>query len=80
MNGIAYGPRLETPVRMEMIRLGIVSGAAKTDVLARILASDEGYAGLSAGEADGRDACDARFSGPYFSRVYERFTNTAVWR
>lgn len=77
MNKIAYGPALETPIRMEMIRHGI-SASSGSDVMARILASDEGQQGLIAGEMDGADACDPNFDGVYFMRVLSYFTDAQV--
>ncbi len=77
MNKIAYGPALETPIRMEMIRLGI-TGSSGGDVMARILASDEGQQGLIAGEMDGADACDPDYSGGYFTRILSYFTDAQV--
>lgn len=77
MNRIAYGPALETPIRMEMIRHGI-SGGNGNDVMARILASDEGQQGLIAGEMDGADACDPDYSGAYFARILSYFTDAQV--
>lgn len=77
MNKIAYGPALETPIRMEMIRHGI-SGGNGSDVMARILASDEGQQGLIAGEMDGADACDPDYTGEYFVRILSYFTDAQV--
>ncbi len=77
MNKIAYGPALETPIRMEMIRHGI-SASSNSDVMARILASDEGQQGLIAGEMDGADACDPNYSGTYFVRILSYFTDAQV--
>lgn len=77
MNKIAYGPALETPIRMEMIRLGIGVGASR-EIMARLIASDEGQQGLIAGEMDGADACDPNFSGTYFARILSYFTDAQV--
>lgn len=77
MNQIAYGPALETPIRMEMIRLGI-SGKDTGETIARLLASDEGEHGLVAGEMDGGEACDPAFKGEYFSRIRTYFQDTPV--
>jgi len=77
MNKIAYGPALETPIRMEMIRHNI-SSTGGSDALARILGSDEGQQGLIAGEMDGADACDPGYDGPYFGRILSYFTDAQV--
>ena len=77
MNRVAYGPALETPIRMEMIRLGIGIGAG-SEIMARLMASDEGQQGLIAGEMDGLDACDPIFTGPYFARILSYFTDAEV--
>ena len=77
MNKIAYGPALETPIRMEMIRHGITASTG-SDVMARILASDEGQQGLIAGEMDGADACDPDYKGTYFMRILSYFTDAQV--
>ena len=77
MNQIAYGPAIETPVRMEMIRLGI-SGKSHGQAIAKLLASDEGQQGLIAGEMDGADACDPNFDGPYFARILSYFSDAQV--
>ncbi len=77
MNRIAYGPALETPIRMELIRLGL-SGNSSGDALARILATDEGQQGLIAGEMDGVEACDPDFRGTYFARIQTYFTDAQV--
>ena len=77
MNKIAYGPALETPIRMEMIRHGR-SGGNGNDVMVRILASDEGQQGLIAGEMDGADACDPDYSGTYFARILSYYTDAQV--
>ncbi|MBO6519435.1 MAG: hypothetical protein JJ900_00980 [Rhodospirillales bacterium] len=77
MNKIAYGPALETPIRMEMIRHGI-SSSTGGDAMARLLASDEGQQGLIAGEMDGVDACDPNYDGPYFARILSYFTDAEV--
>ena len=77
MNRVAYGPALETPIRMEMIRLGIGIGAG-SEIMARLMASDEGQQGLIAGEMDGLDACDRTFTGPYFARILSYFTDAEV--
>ncbi len=76
MNGVAYGPALETPIRMEMIRLGIAEGGP--EALARLLASEEGENGLASGELDGRDACAGNYAGPYFARIQSYFESAAV--
>lgn len=77
MNKIAYGPALETPIRMEMIRHGI-SSSGSGDAMARLLSSDEGQQGLIAGEMDGVDACDPNYEGPYFGRILSYFTDAQV--
>jgi len=77
MNQIAYGPAIETPVRMEMIRLGI-RGGSHDEAMAMLLASDEGQQGLIAGEMDGADACDRNYNGPYFARILSYFTDAQV--
>jgi len=77
MNRIAYGPALETPIRMELIRFGI-SGGSTGDALARILATDEGQQGLTAGEMDGVEACNPDFRGTYFARIQTYFTDAQV--
>jgi hypothetical protein len=77
MNRVAYGPALETPIRMEMIRLGIGVGAS-SEIMARLIASEEGQQGLVAGEMDGVDACDPDFNGTYFARILSYFTDAQV--
>jgi len=75
MNGVAYGPALETPVRMEIIRLGVPGGA---DAMRRLLATDEGANGLAAGELDGAEACAPNGRGPYFQRIRSYFADVSV--
>lgn len=77
MNRIAYGPALETPVRMELIRLGMQSQGSG-EAIARILSLDEGQQGLAAGELDGVDACNPSYRGPYFARIQSYFTDVQV--
>lgn len=77
MNRVPYGPALETPIRMEIIRLGL-GGSGAGDAMARILASDAGQQGLAAGELDGIEACDPNFRGTYFARIQTYFTDVEV--
>ncbi len=77
MNGVAYGPALETPIRMELIRLGLGSGDSDK-TMAKLMASAEGQQGLAAGELDGGDACDPAFRGVYFERIQTYFQDTGV--
>lgn len=73
MNKVAYGPALETPIRMELIRLGL-DGTDSTDAMTRIMRSEEGQQGLAAGELDGAEACHPNFKGEYFSRIGSYFS------
>ncbi len=77
MNEVAYGPALETPIRMELIRLGLAEGDNDM-VMAKLLATHEGQQGLAAGELDGRDACNPNYQGPYFGRIQSYFQDTGV--
>ena len=77
MNRVAYGPALETPIRMELIRLGM-DGNNSNESMARLLATDEGQQGLVAGEMDGAEACNPNYRGEYFSRIRSYFTDTRV--
>lgn len=77
MNRVPYGPALETPIRMEMIRLGL-NGSAGVDAMPRILASDAGQQGFAAGELDGIDACDPDYRGTYFERIRTYFIDAPV--
>lgn len=77
MNGVAYGPALETPIRMELIRLDLGSGDSD-QVMSKLMASSEGQQGLAAGELDGREACDPAFKGIYFERIQTYFQDTGV--
>lgn len=77
MNRVPYGPALETPIRMEIIRLGL-SGANGSDAMTRVLTSDAGQQGFAAGELDGIEACDPNFRGEYFSRIQTYFTDAEV--
>lgn len=76
MNGVPYGPALETPIRMEIIRLGVPNAGG--DGLMRLLISEEGQNGLASGELDGQEACSGSYKGPYFSRIVTYFENAAV--
>lgn len=77
MNKVAYGPALETPIRMELIRLGL-DGTDSTDAMIRIMRSEEGQHGLTAGEMDGAEACHPNFKGDYFSRIESYFSDSKV--
>lgn len=77
MNHVAFGPALETPIRMEVIRLNL-DGKSASDAMARLLASDEGQQGLAAGELDGVEACDPNYRGGYFSRIQSYFNDVEV--
>lgn len=77
MNKVAYGPALETPIRMELIRLGI-DGTDSSDTMIRIMRSEEGQHGLTAGEMDGAEACHPNFKGDYFSRIQSYFADSKV--
>ncbi len=78
MNRVPYGPALETPIRMEIIRLGLGANVSGSDALSRVLATDSGQQGYAAGELDGIDACDPHFRGVYFSRIQTYFTDAAL--
>lgn len=78
MNRVPYGPALETPIRMEIIRLGISGNTGGSDALSRVLATDSGQQGYAAGELDGIDACDPDFRGTYFSRIQTYFADAQV--
>ena len=77
MNKVAYGPALETPIRMELIRLGM-DGTDSSDAMVRIMRSEEGQHGLAAGELDGAEACHPNFQGEYFSRIQSYFADSKV--
>lgn len=77
MNKVAYGPALETPIRMELIRLGL-DGTNSTDSMTRIMRSEEGQQGLAAGEMDGAEACHPDYKGDYFSRIKSYFSDFEV--
>lgn len=77
MNRVAYGPALETPVRMELIRLGM-NAQGGGEAIARILSLDEGQQGLAAGEMDGAEACNPSYRGAYFARIQTYFTDAQV--
>lgn len=77
MNKVAYGPALETPVRMELIRLGL-DGTDSTEAIVRIMRAEEGQHGLAAGEMDGAEACNPNFKGDYFSRIQSYFADSKV--
>ena len=77
MNKVAYGPALETPIRMELIRLGL-DGTDSNDAMIRIMRSEEGQHSLAAGEMDGAEACNPDFNGDYFSRVQSYFADSKV--
>lgn len=77
MNKVAYGPAVETPIRMELIRLGL-DGTDSTEAMIRIMRSEEGQHGLAAGELDGAEACNPNYQGDYFSRVQSYFADSKV--
>lgn len=68
--GAAFDEVVKTPVRMELIRLNAAEPLESSDAqLRRLLATEEGRAGLEAGRLDGKEACDASSRGPYFQRL-----------
>jgi hypothetical protein len=77
MNKVAYGPAVETPIRMELIRLGL-DGTDSSEAMVRIMRSEEGQHGLAAGEMDGTEACHPEFKGEYFSRIQSYFVDSKV--
>lgn len=77
----AYDEVVKTPVRMEVIRLSAAEAGESTDqVLRRILATEEGRAGLDAGRLDGEEACDPSSRGPYFQRLRTWFDRASARR
>lgn len=78
MNRVPYGPALETPIRMEVIRLGLDGHSGGGGAMSRILLSESGQQGLAAGELDGIEACDPNFRGAYFSRIQTYFADAEV--
>lgn len=78
MNRVPYGPALETPIRMEIIRLGLAGTTGGSDSLPRVLATDSGHQGFAAGELDGIDACNPHFRGTYFARIQTYFADAQV--
>ncbi len=77
MNKVAYSPAVETPIRMELIRLGL-DGTDSSEAMVRIMRSEEGQHGLAAGELDGAEACYPEFKGEYFSRIQSYFADSKV--
>lgn len=78
---VPFDEVVKTPIRMELIRLGAVEPTETSDEqLRRILATEEGRAGLDAGRLDGEEACDPASRGPYFQRLRMWFERASAHR